>query len=101
VLEVQLTGKLAKEDYAAFVPGLAHLARRHGKIRVLVEMRDFCDCTAGSLFEHFSDIERPALVGERKREKGTTGFCRPFQSVKVRHFDHTHVDEARAWLEET
>ena len=60
VLELQLTGKVTKEDYEQFV-----------------EMRDFHGWTAGALWQdvkfdakHFSDIERLTIVGETKWQHG-------------------------------
>jgi TusA-related sulfurtransferase len=41
VLELHLTGRLAKEDYEKFVPEVERLVEEHGKIRMLVEMHDF------------------------------------------------------------
>jgi hypothetical protein len=108
LLEVRLTGKLEKNDYAAFVPAVERLVKQHGKIRMLVTMHDFHGWTAGALWEdikfdakHFSDIARLALVGEKKWEKGMAVFCKPFTTAKLRYFDHTKEDEARLWLQET
>ena len=105
VLEVQLTGKLAKEDYAHFVPAVERLVKAHGKIRMMVEMHDFHGWTAGALWQdikfdakHFSDIERIAMVGETKWQHGVAVFCKPFTTAKIRYFDHAAIGQARAWL---
>ncbi len=105
VLEVQLTGKLAKEDYGHFVPTVERLVKDHGKIRMLVKMHDFHGWTAGALWQdikfdakHFKDIERLAMVGESKWQHGMAVFCKPFTTAKVRYFDHAALDEARTWL---
>jgi hypothetical protein len=105
VLEIQLTGKLAKEDYEHFVPVVERLVKDHGKIRLLVEMHDFHGWTAGALWQdvkfdakHFSDIERLAIVGETKWQHGMAVFCKPFTAAKVRYFDRPAIDQAREWL---
>ena len=49
VLELQVSGKLAKEDYAHFVPEFDRLVKQHGKIRVLFEMVEFHGWEAGVL----------------------------------------------------
>lgn len=107
LLEVHLTGKLVKADYETFLPAVARLVAQHGKLRMLVEMHDFHGWTAGALWEdikfdakHFNDIERLAIVGETKWEKGMATFCKPFTTAKVRYFDHTKVTEAQDWLAE-
>jgi flavodoxin len=107
VLEVQLSGKLVKEDYDHFVPAVERLVKEHGKIVMLVEMHDFHGWTAGALWadtkfaaHHFSDIERLAVVGETKWQQGMAVFCKPFTAAKVRYFERAAIDEARAWLEQ-
>ena len=107
VLEVQCTGKLAHEDYQRFVPEFERLVKANGKLRVLFEMTDFHGWKAGALWDdikfdlkHFADIERLALVGDKKWEKGMSVCCRPFTTAKIRYFDRAAIAEARAWLEQ-
>ena len=99
-------GKLVNEDCANFVLAVERLVKRHGKIRILVELHDFHGWTAGALWEdikfdrkHFHDIERLALVSEAKWEKGMAAFCKPFTTASVQYFGHTQADAARAWLQ--
>jgi hypothetical protein len=105
VLEIQLTGKLAKEDYEQLVPAVERLVKEHGRIHILVEMRDFHGWTAGALWEdikfdakHFKDIDRVAMVGETKWQQGMAVFCKPFTTAKIRYFDRSAIDQAREWL---
>jgi hypothetical protein len=105
VLEIQLTGKLVKEDYEHFVPAVERLVKDHGKIRLLVEMHDFHGWTAGALWQdikfdakHFSQIERLAIVGETKWQQSMAVFCKPFTTATVRYFDRPAIDQAREWL---
>src|SRR5215471_14969201 len=93
VVEIHLSGKLTKTDYEDFVPEVDWLINKHSKIRVLVDMADFHGWTPGALWEdikfdakHFSDIERIAMVGEKKWQKGMSQFCRPFTAAKIRYF---------------
>jgi hypothetical protein len=106
ILEVRVSGKLTDEDYQHFVPAFERLVRANGKIRVLFEMADFHGWSASALWDdvkfelkHFSDIERLAMVGDRKWEQGMSVFCRPFTTAKIRYFDSANVQDARAWLE--
>jgi hypothetical protein len=106
LLQVSLTGKLAKEDYQMLVPAVDRAVKQHTKIRMAVIMHDFHGWTAGALWEdtkfalhHCRDIERLALVGEKKWEEGMAVFCKPFTMAVVRYFDHTQADAARQWLE--
>lgn len=105
LLEIHVTGKLAKQDYEHFVPTVEKLVKEHGKIRLLVDMHDFHGWTAGALWQdvkfdmrHFNHIERIAMVGEKKWQRGMSVFCKPFTAAKIRYFDHSSIEEARTWL---
>jgi hypothetical protein len=107
ILEVRVNGKLAHEDYQRFVPEFERLVKQKGKIRVLFEMADFHGWKAAALWDdikldlkHFSDIERLAMVGDKKWEKGMSVFCKPFTTAKIRYFDTAQAAEAHAWLAE-
>jgi len=105
VMEIEVSGKLTHEDYTQFVPEFERLIQEHGKIRILFRMVDFHGWEFAALWDdikfdamHFSHIERLAMVGSRKWEKGMSAFCRPFTTAQIRYFDHTALSEARAWL---
>jgi len=107
LMEVDLHGKLTREDYEKFVPETERLIAEYGKIRMLITMHDFHGWDAGALWEdvkwnarHFNEIERLAVVGEMTWHKWMTGFCRPFTTAKVRYFTHDQLADARAWLGE-
>ncbi len=104
-LMVKISGKLSKEDYLQFVPDIERLIKEHGKIRILVQMHDFHGWEMGALWEdikfdmkHFGDIEKLALVGESKWEKGMATFCKPFTKAKIEYFDESKLDEAKTWI---
>lgn len=107
LLHVRATGKLTKDSYETFAPVVDQLIQEHGKLRILFEMHDFHGWTAGALWEdlkfdfrHWHDIERLAIVGESKWEKGMSVFCKPFTTAKIQYFDQTRLADAKAWLEE-
>ena len=107
VFIVRLSGKLTREDYETFVPALERRITQHGKIGMLVEMHDFHGWTAGALWEdvkfdvrHFADIDRLALVGDWKWEKGMAVFCKPFTRAEVRFFGPDKRAEALQWVRE-
>jgi len=105
LLAVQVSGKLEKQDYARFVPEFERLLRQHGKLSVLFDMADFHGWEASALWEdtkfaihHFADIEKIAMIGEKKWQQGMASFCKPFTTAAVRYFDHADAAEARQWL---
>ena len=105
ILVIKLTGKLAKEDYEQFAPEVDRLIKQHGKLRMLVQMRDFHGWTAGALWQdikfdlkHFRQIERLALVGEKTWEHGMATFCKPFTTATIRYFDRSEAEQAEEWI---
>lgn len=107
VIEIALSGKLHREDYARFVPEVGRLVKEHGKVRMLVRMHDFHGWTAGALWEdikfdlrHFSHVERVAFVGDKRWEAGMAAFCKPFTTAKIRYFDVSEADKAAEWVHE-
>ncbi len=105
IIQVTLSGKLVKKDYERFVPEIEEIVAEHGKIRILVIMKGFKGWSAGALWEDiklvpkfFRDIERLALVGEKRWEKGMASFCKPFTSAEVRYFGVSELEEAEAWV---
>ena len=50
--------------------------------------------------KHFKDIERLAIVGDKKWEHGMAMFCKPFTTAKVKYFDQSDIEQARTWLAE-
>lgn len=104
---VHVSGTLAAADYEHFVPEFERLVREHGRLRVLFDMTGFHGWTAGALWadtkfamHHFGDIDRLAMVGEKKWQEGMATFCKPFTKATIRYFDHADAAEARTWLGE-
>lgn len=104
VVTITFKGKVAKEDYDMLVPQLENIIGKGGSIRLLVELVDFEGWTLGALWEdtkfgiaHFNDIEKIAVVGDRKWEETMAAFIKPFTRAKVRYFPREKVAEAGKW----
>ena len=107
VLVVHVSGKLVKADYEHFVPEFERLVRQNGKLSVLFDMTGLHGWEAAAMWEdtkfaikHFADIDRLAMVGEKKWQHGMATFCKPFTKATVRYFDHADAAAARKWLAE-
>lgn len=107
VIEVTVSGKLTRDAYEDFVPRTEAAIEKYGKIRVLFIMLGFEGWTAGAIWEdlkfdlkHFADIERLAIVGETKWERGMSVFCRPFTTAAIQYFELGDLEKAREWLHE-
>lgn len=106
ILEVAVTGTLTHEDYRGFIPGFERLAGQHEKISLLFEMSQFHgwevkaawdDLKLG--FKHHDDVERIAMVGEKKWQRWMAGFAKPFTHAEIRYFDKSEGGQALAWLQ--
>jgi hypothetical protein len=104
---VRVTGKLVKADYERCVPEFDRLIRQHGKLCLLFEFTDFHGWEGGALWDeikldikHVADIERIAVVGDKKWEQGMATFYKPFTKATIRYFDQANAVEARKWLRE-
>jgi fructose-bisphosphate aldolase class I len=104
---IHVVGTLAKTDYPEFVSEFERLVRLSGKQRVLFDMTgfegwDLCAAWEDIKFDlrHFSDIERMAMVGDKKWQHFMALFFKPFTKATIRYFDHAAAAQARAWLEE-
>lgn len=107
IIEVQVSGKLTREAYQEFVPTTEAAIQRHGKVCILFVMHDFHGWDAGAMWEdikfdlkHFTHIEKLAIVGETKWQKGMSMFCRPFTTASIKYFDHADLERAREWIQE-
>ena len=107
IVTLKINQTLDKEDYESFVPLIETQMQAGGPIRVLIELHAFKGWTTGALWEetkfaakHFRDIERIAVVGESRWEKGVKLFVKPFTAAKVRFFHMQALMQARQWLEE-
>jgi hypothetical protein len=107
VLGFKMSGKLHDEDYKKFVPAVDAALAARGKVRLLAEFHDFHGWDARALWDdikfsttHCTKIERIALIGDKTWEKWMAKVCQPFTMAKVRYFDSTQVDAAKAWLAE-
>jgi hypothetical protein len=108
LLHITASGKLSHQDYQQFMPEFERVIRQNGKIRILLEMRDFHGWQGTALwddmkmdFKHFSDIEKIAMVGEKKWEKAMSMFCKPFTTATIRYFDIAELEDAKGWIGET
>ncbi|HUL51441.1 MAG TPA: STAS/SEC14 domain-containing protein [Candidatus Nitrosotalea sp.] len=108
VIGFQMTGKLHDEDYKQFVPIVEAAIKANGKVRMLAQFEDFHGWDLHAMWDdtvfatkHCADIERIALVGDKKWEEWMAKICKPFTKAKIRYFDASQVEAGWKWLEES
>ncbi len=102
-IELVASGKVDRSDYASVAPQLEEAASS-GNMRSLIQLKDFEGWTTGGLIEEFKfdaehrdDLEKTAIVGDRKWERWATRLSRPFFSGKMRFFED--AAQARRWVQ--
>jgi hypothetical protein len=108
VLVVRAVGKLVKADYLPFVAEFERRVQKPRKQHVLFDMTGLQGWDAGAAWEdlkldvkHFADIDRLAMIGDKKWQHGMAIAFKPFTKAATRYFDETESAEARKWLEES
>lgn len=103
----KLSGKVHDEDYKKFVPLVDAEIAKDGRVNVLAQFHDFHGWDAHALWDdikfsttHCTKIRRIALVGESKWQEWMAKVCKPFTMAKIKYFDASQVDAAKAWLGE-
>jgi SpoIIAA-like len=102
----RLSGTLHDEDYQKFVP-VVQAAAAKGKLHMLVEFADFHGWDARALWDviqldanYGKQIERLALVGDKRWEQWMAKICRPFTSAMIQYFDDNDSQNAWAWVQD-
>ena len=82
LVTVEVSGKLTQEDYEELVPSWRAVIARHGKMRLLFVMHDFHGWEAHAAWDdlrfdvkHAGQVERIAMVGEKKWQDWMTNDC--------------------------
>jgi len=106
-LGFKMSGKLHDDDYKHFLPVIESAIKTHGKVRLLAHFEDFHGWDLKALWDdtvfstkHCGDVEKIALVGEKKWEEWMAKVCGPFTHAKVEYFDASNLETAWKWLEE-
>jgi hypothetical protein len=105
VLNVRVSEKFTHADYEQFASRFELLLKQHGKLNVLFEMVDFHGWEIAAIWDdlkfdaqHFSDIQRLAMVGDKQWEHAISVLAQLFTSATIRYFDAAAINEARAWV---
>jgi len=106
VISLKVTGKLTESELTAAQQGTANVIREQGKVRILVDAREFEGWEQGGAWDDFSfeeefdpSIEKMAFVGDRKWEDLILLFSnKSFRQFPIEYFGASESEQARAWL---
>jgi hypothetical protein len=104
-LEVRPSGKLGRYEYERLCPLFEQLVREEGPLRVLCDLSNFHGWTTLGAweelkfdFQHFDDIDRLALVGNKQWHQFWAQLCHALTTAEVRYFRSDELEPARLWL---
>ncbi|MCK4971597.1 MAG: STAS/SEC14 domain-containing protein [Thermoplasmata archaeon] len=103
----RIVGKIRKEDFEAFLPQVRALVDQFGSIRLLLDLSDydgielkawFSDAKFGKEFH--KDLEKMAIVGDKRWNKWITSLSRSALSGQAKFFNEIDIESAWMWLKE-
>lgn len=107
VVGFRMNGKLTDADYKAMGPEFEDGIKRYGKIRLLWLLEDFHGWEPKAAWDDYEywrkygkDIERVAIVGNKRWEDWMTKLAKLFMKGEVKYFDDSQLDDAWAWVRE-
>lgn len=108
VLTVKISGKLTQAEFATAQKTAGEIIGKQGKLRILVLTENFAGWERGAEWgdfsfqaEHDDNIERMAIVGERKWEDLALMFAaKGLRKFPVEYFEPARLAAARVWLAE-
>lgn len=107
VLGYQVIGDISKEDYATLVPEVQAVVDEQGSVKLLLDMEQFKSEKPEAWGSDFSfghtyrkQIEKMAIVGDKKWEKGLAKLAEPFYAREAQYFHTADIADAWSWLKE-
>ena len=103
---IKVSGQLGKDEFEKIQSILEPIIQKHGKVKVLVLLKEFLGWESSQGWEDtsFADrndtyIKKFAFVGEDKwRDQISLFTFKDFRSVPIEYFESNDEDKARLWL---
>ena len=105
IVEIIIDGKITEADFDQLASQLQVDIAKHGKLRVLEEIRHFEGIDPIALwndlrfsFAHLNDFSHAAVVADAQWLRTLTNLFDRVLSVQVKTFEPSQREEARHWL---
>lgn len=105
IVEISVEGKITEADFDQVVSRLKVDIEKHGKLRVLEQIRSFSGIDPITLwkdvrfgFAHVNDFTHAAVVADAKWVRTLAEAISSVLSAKVKAFEGSQMEEARTWL---
>ncbi len=105
IVEISVEGKISEADFDQVVSQLKVDIAKHGKLRILEEIRDFGGMDPITLwkdvrfgFAHVNDFTHAAVVTDARWMRTFAEAVGSVLSAEVKAFEASQIAEARTWL---
>jgi hypothetical protein len=105
VVEISIAGHITEADFDHVITQLKIDLEKHGKLRILEEVRDFSGIDPIALwrdvqfgFAHINDFTHAAVVTDASWMRTLSTAVGSILSAEVKAFAPFQIDDARLWL---
>lgn len=105
IVAYEFDEKLEKEDVEHVHDDLKEAISASDSVRFFADMRHLSEVEPEAILEdlkltreYLGDIERFAVVGDKRWQSWLTGMTDKLARGEARYFDPDHLDEAEAWV---
>lgn len=105
IVEISVEGKISEADFESVIARLRGDIEKHGKLRILEEIRSFEGIDPIALWKdirfglaHVNDVTHAAVVADAKWVRTFAEAVNSVLSAEVKAFERPHLNEARQWL---
>lgn len=104
-IQISINGKVTRADYQPLISKLEELIRQEGKIGVLFEIQNLEGIELGTVtedlkfeFKNAKDIERCAVVVDKKWQPIAAALVRPLYKGRVKYYERSKLEDARNFI---
>lgn len=105
VVAIKATEKLTHADYQKFLAKCEAVIEEHGHVRVLFDMTELHGWEPAAMVDdlkfdvhHRRDIQRCAIIGDKKWQEWMIRLSKPFFPGEVKYFQPSESAEASTWI---
>ncbi len=105
LIAFKATGKIEEKDYEKLKALLEKTEREQQPVRLLIEIGEITGVTAKAMlkdiatyFKHVRKVEKVAVVGDHKAEKGWAKVADPFIKADIQYFPLAQKMNAESWI---
>lgn len=105
IVAVRVVGYMTSQDYKTLLPHIKNRIAQQGKIRIIIELKDFKSIEILGIlkslpysFKYANNIEKKAIITDENWVYTWTKIFSPFSKTKVRCFPSSQAEQAWEWV---